>query len=61
MGKSGGTSCPNDDKVIGQCNLVTERDVTERNCQSLPQKYLVIRDIFRNFARRIIYLGKYVL
>ena len=27
MGKSGGTSCPNDDKVIGQCNLVTEREI----------------------------------
>ena len=52
MGKSGGTSCPNDDEVIGQCNLVTERDVTEhevtehevtepevteRDCQSLLQ------------------------
>ena len=26
MGNSGGTSCPNDDRVIGPCNLVTERE-----------------------------------
>ena len=25
--ESGGTSCPNDDRVIGPCNLVTEREV----------------------------------
>ena len=28
--ESGGTSCFNDDRVIGLRNLVTERDVTER-------------------------------
>jgi hypothetical protein len=29
--ESGGTSCFNDDRVIGLRNLVTERDVTERD------------------------------
>ena len=32
--ESGGTSCFNDDKVIGLRNLVTERDVTERGASS---------------------------
>ena len=32
-GISGGTSCFNDDSVIGLRNLVTERDVTERDSE----------------------------
>ena len=37
--ESGGTSCFNDDRVIGLRNLVTERDVTERARHPLNTTY----------------------
>ena len=43
MGRSGGTSCPNDDRVIGPCNLVTERELRAlliQNSKFLIQNYL---------------------
>ena len=39
LGKSGGTSCFNDDKVIGLRNLVTERDIIRAT--SLPNAPLL--------------------